>query len=879
MTRIPELHLPELLAPAGSPESLRAAVAAGADAVYLSGKRFGARKFAANFSDAEITEGIRLAHSRGVRVYVTVNTLIHDRELAGVAEYLLWLYAAGADAVLVQDTGVAAMARDLVPALPIHASTQMTLHNTEGVLWAADQGFSRVVLSRELSLAEIHRIAEKTRHTGTGLEVFIHGALCYSYSGQCLLSSVIGGRSGNRGMCAQPCRKPYSLVTADRDVYGRPVQVRDLPSPGRYLLSPKDLCTYRHLPELVNSPVVSLKIEGRMKSPQYVAIVVSTYRRALDAIARGEWKADPGAERDLLLAFNRGFTAGYLFGEKHASLMARDAPDNRGIVIGVVTKQDAVTGAVMIRQSGSILPATGDGLLFRDPAGKGEDWGFLLNNAPVMRDGGNFSLLVPRSVSPGMQVSITSSRDLEMRARQILSHPLPELVHKIPVDLKITVSADGQLIFEGSVSAGPGKVVPVIYRPGFRLVEARSRPTSREQLEAQVRKSGETPFVIRHLSLAYQGDLFAPVAELNRMRREFLTQAEETLVASFLPGAGAVEHARQRLQARIPALKVPSCSPDENGSLSSLRLTVYTDSPETVSSAVKEGCDRICFEPPFNSPADHCHTPAVREDLASQVPAVMARCRDAGVEFILKFPRITRDDYLDAVLPAIPGLCRAGLSACMAENPGAARALNACEPGLAIAGAAGLNVFNHQSACRLAPVFRSLTLSPELSGNECRDLVRLARSGGCRIPFSVIVQGTGEAMITEDCLLEPLQRCRHQAGDTGTAFFGIRDTTGHLFPVRADGECRTRIGNAVETCLLDHLPALARAGISDVVIDARGRTGAYAGEMTRIYRSAIAEVSAGTGNPDRKLAELKEQAKIFALGGITAGPFVRGLKE
>ena len=198
--------LPELLAPAGSPESLRAAIAAGSDAVYVSGKRFGARKYAANFTRDEITEGIRLAHARGVRIYVTVNTLIHDRELAGVADELVWLYAAGADAVLVQDPAVASLARGIVPRLPLHASTQMTIHNTDGVLWAAEQGFSRVVLARELPLAEIRTIAEKTRHTGIGFEVFIHGALCYSYSGQCLLSSVIGGRSGNRGMCAQPCR-------------------------------------------------------------------------------------------------------------------------------------------------------------------------------------------------------------------------------------------------------------------------------------------------------------------------------------------------------------------------------------------------------------------------------------------------------------------------------------------------------------------------------------------------------------------------------------------------------------------------------------------------------------------------------------------------
>ena len=188
--------------------------------------------------------------------------------------------------------------------------------------------------------------------TGVGLEVFAHGALCYSYSGQCLLSSVIGGRSGNRGMCAQPCRKPYTLVTGDQDEYGRPERIRDLQTPGHYLLSPKDLCTYRHLPELVKAPVVSLKIEGRMKSPEYVAVVVSTYRRALDAIAAGDWKPAPEAERDLLLAFNRGFTRGYLFGDRHGALMARDAPDNRGICIGTVTKQDERSGTVTVHLNG-----------------------------------------------------------------------------------------------------------------------------------------------------------------------------------------------------------------------------------------------------------------------------------------------------------------------------------------------------------------------------------------------------------------------------------------------------------------------------------------------------------------------------------------------
>ncbi len=387
--------LPELLAPAGSPEAFRAAIAAGADAVYLSGKRFGARKFAANFSDAEIEESVGYAHARGVRVYVTVNTLIHDREIAATADYLIWLYSIGVDAVLIQDIGIAALAREIIPELVIHASTQMTIHNAEGVLWAAEQGFSRVVLARELALAEVERIAHDTRDTGVGLEVFAHGALCYGYSGQCLLSSVIGGRSGNRGMCAQPCRKPYTLVTATTDHYGRPGTVQALPARGQYLLSPKDLCTYRHLPALAASPIVSLKIEGRMKSAEYVAVVVSAYRRALDAIAAGNKTPPPDEMDNLLLAFNRGFTAGYIFGDRHRALMGRDAPDNRGLYLGKVSRYDAKTRTASVRYENQRIIKPGDGLFFADPERPEQQFGFSLNTVPV-RSKGEIVLTVPQ---------------------------------------------------------------------------------------------------------------------------------------------------------------------------------------------------------------------------------------------------------------------------------------------------------------------------------------------------------------------------------------------------------------------------------------------------------------------------------------------------
>ena len=305
-----------------------------------------------------------------------------------------------------------------MPGLALHASTQLTIHNAEGVRWAHGQGFSRVVLARELPLAEVESIARATADTGVGLEVFPHGALCYSYSGQCLLSSVIGGRSGNRGMCAQPCRKKYTLVAADTDDIGRPTGRHDMPFQDQYLLSPKDLCTFREIPRLANAPVASLKIEGRMKSPEYVAIVVSTYRRALDAAAAGTFIPDETAVRDLTLSFNRGFTRGYLFGDHGGKLMGRDRPDNRGLCIGTVMHCDARNLTATVHLEQPVLLHPGDGLLFSHPDYPSAEWGYALNSEPERQKEG-ITLVVPRPVQEEARVFLTASVNLAARARQI----------------------------------------------------------------------------------------------------------------------------------------------------------------------------------------------------------------------------------------------------------------------------------------------------------------------------------------------------------------------------------------------------------------------------------------------------------------------------
>jgi len=339
----------ELLAPAGNREAFSAAIEAGTNAVYLGGQQFGARQYANNFSPDELAGCIRQAHVAGVRVYVTVNTLVDDSEIPALKDYLRELYEIGADAAILQDIGIARIARRIVPDLPLHASTQMTAHDLAAVNQLADYGFERVILSRELSLAEIAHICQ---HARCKVETFVHGALCICYSGQCLMSSMIGGRSGNRGRCAQPCRLPYQLL----DSHGQNALLDQ--GVGEYLLSPKDFRTIEYLPELITAGVASFKIEGRMKRPEYVAVVIDAYRRAIDRLTAepDNYSVQDSDLRDLEQIFNRGFTAAHLFKKNGREMMSDRRPNNRGVMIGRVTRYSSPQRMAYLKLEGPLAP-------------------------------------------------------------------------------------------------------------------------------------------------------------------------------------------------------------------------------------------------------------------------------------------------------------------------------------------------------------------------------------------------------------------------------------------------------------------------------------------------------------------------------------------
>ena len=851
--------LPQLLAPAGSPQALAAAIAAGADAVYLSGKRFGARKFAANFDEPDLARAIDYAHLRNVKVYVTVNTLIRENELYDVAVYLLRLFEMGVDAVLLQDLGLGLLAGRMVPELERHASTQMTIHNKEGALFATRAGFRRAVLAREVGLDEIKTMGQElvnekdTAMQGIGLEVFVHGALCYSYSGQCLLSSAIGGRSGNRGMCAQPCRKPYVLLRGEKDSYGRPTGLAAQPQRERFLISTRDLCVYRHLDRIVRSPIESLKIEGRMKSPEYVANVTSIYKRALQAIAKGKWSPSSEDERDLALSFNRDFTKGHLLGAR--DVMGREMSDNRGVLIGSVASFDVQRGEAAVRLSGPFCPEKGDGLVFLAP---GQEMGLVVQK--VVQKDGLLRLMTPERVRPGSKVYLTGSTALAKKAQEIIASDKIQ----IPLDLTITWQ-EGTPLLEARLE--DGRIVQV--KAAFRMENAKNQPTSRQQIESQMLRTGGTPFVVRKITMDYAGDLFAPLGALNQARRDLLEKVQEALLEKRRPTKEKVERARDILkELNLSA----SASPASTGPTSTApttyvgripSLAVYADSLETVRGAVLGGCQRVYFEPVLGwGEKDRA---AKTNKLIEEAKVI---CGDA--ELIWKWPKITHTDFFKF---ANPLLAKANIDGIMVENVGAVQAVIEAGPKVHLYGASGLNVCNHLTVQALAPPLEQLTLSPELSARQLANTVAAVRLLSDAPRLELMVQGSQEVMVAEDCMPLPAKG-EYDAKE----FWGLQDMR-RIFPLRLDDDHRTHIFNSAETCLLDQMPEIFAIDLDGVAVDARGRTREYAREMAEIYRKAIDLTERGGETLRQDLESLKESIRPLTLGGITHGHFQKGLKD
>ncbi|MEY4917286.1 MAG: hypothetical protein RL616_1199, partial [Verrucomicrobiota bacterium] len=540
-SEISNLKLPELLSPAGDWECAKAAVENGADAIYFGLDKFNARMRAHNFTEADLPKLMEFLHRRGVRGYVTFNTLVFQNEIADAENYLRAIIAAGVDAAIVQDVGICRLIRELSPDFPIHASTQMTVTSAAGVEFARDLGCNLAVLARECSIAEIEKIrladeaalSRITPHASLPLEVFVHGALCVAYSGQCLTSESLGGRSANRGECAQACRMPYDLISD-----GVQVPLGDK----RYLLSPQDLAGLEVLPGLVRAGVASLKIEGRLKAPEYVASITRVYREALDnlrftndalrAASQSARKSEiVNRKYELEMTFSRGLFTGWFGGNDNQKLVHARFGKKRGVYLGEIKK--IVRDGVIVNLAAPVK--LGDGIVF--DAGKPDE----------KEEGGRiYEIQEPRFTIPGEKLTElrfgygnidynrlrigdkiwkTSDPELDKQLRQTFDGDKIRFQRPIEIEVHGLVGKPLTLIARDE----EGHVVKV--ESTMPLAKAEKIPLTEEKLRDQLGRLGGTPFKLGALKIFLTGEVLLPVSELNRLRREFASELEKLRAA------------------------------------------------------------------------------------------------------------------------------------------------------------------------------------------------------------------------------------------------------------------------------------------------------------------------------------------------------------
>lgn len=794
----------ELLAPAGSREALVAAVENGANAIYLAGNAFGARAYASNFDREALREAIHFAHLRKVAIHVTVNTIVADEEMGPLRDYLRFLYEAGADAVLVQDLGVARVAHETVPDLPLHASTQMSVSSLEGVRALAELGFTRVVLARELSLKEIRHICA---HASVEIETFMHGALCVCYSGQCLMSSMIGGRSGNRGRCAQPCRLPYTLVDEKgQDVLGDKA--------GSYLLSPRDLSTIDVIPDLIEAGVSSLKIEGRMKRPEYVATVVRTYREAIDTYYAGKGYAVTQEERDdLAQIFNRDFTTAYLEGRPGKAMMSDRRPNNRGLLIGRVTAYDWDRRIVTVKLSGRL--GLGDQVDFWVKVG-----GRVTATISALTDakgraveegqaGDTVSFAIPSAVRDHDRVFKVYDARLMERAKETYASGAP--VRRIPVAIAVRAAIGEPLtvaICDGEGHRAEGKT-------DFIGESARKRPLSEEIIRKQVSRLGTSVYEMKSLHCDIEGEVMVPMSEINEARRK----AVEALDALRLKEIEAREHRPEPKFTDRIARPIPKKAD----------FLVAVDTLGKAEAALAAGADGILFG---GESYEH------RVIAPEEYERAWQMAREAGARIDFNTPRIVHDGQQKHVERLLAAFAAFPPDAVHVHNI-AMLALVRRLTDFAIHADYSLISYNKQTLAFLKDYGASgATLSPELTAKEIRQLAKESP-----LPLTCIVHGRLELMVSNYCVTGSFLGGCGEGPCTQPCtrgHFALKDRKDALFPLAMDQFCHMHVLNSKVLSMMPHAMKFRAAGIETMQIEAKAMGEKEIAAIVKAYRKAMA---------------------------------------
>lgn len=813
----------ELLAPAGNMECLHAAVKAGADAVYLGAGHFNARRGADNFSLENLAEACDYAHLRGVKIYLTLNTVVLPSELPDALELARQAYRCGVDAFIVQDIGISIELSRIMPDVEVHVSTQMNIHDEDGLRAAAALGATRVTLARELSLAEIARLHELAEELGVELESFAHGALCICYSGQCFMSSLVGGRSANRGRCAQACRLPYEL-------HNRALR-KTLDAPGEHLLSPKDLCTANLIPELLHAGVASLKIEGRMKSPEYVQAVVGVYRAVIDCVEAAidrdgidsvvasdapELRASEEEMNVLSEAFSRGFTTAYLKGKRGNEIMSYGRPNNRGVFVGRVAK---------VRE----------GLVFIDPETElhvGDLIEFWTNRGHFVHTIGEFKtdragrvfFPVERAVGKGDRVF----RVRNAEAAFVDDDKLPSVAVCARAELRIGQPA----LLTFTVAAGDASVTV----EGPEVEAARTKAITEEEVREHIDRMGTTPFYLSSLEIDLDEGVGMGFSMLHKLRARAAEELQETILAHY--------HARklERTPSRAfaPVVRKGWC-----------KVAALATNPACARAAKRAGADLI-YVPAANYRRGEAVIAGQLSDTAEQA-GYPKQCIPVLPTVSQMFDEEKRNGFdtwkrVKADKPV------------MVENLG--QLLHATEMGAAPEVGPHIPVTNKLDLQAMADLgAQRVWLSPELSLVQIEELGDMAP-----MPLGLTIMGQTELMVTEHCLLMSQGPCNQKCAECARrkSPHYLKDRKGYEMPVITDCTGRSHLYNAVQMDVAHLMPEIIGTGVSTVLVDT---TLMNVKETTEKVARAVRA---------RDIAQ-KDGNKVAKAEGATSGHLFRGV--
>ena len=813
----------ELLAPAGNMECLHAAVKAGADAVYLGAGHFNARRGADNFSLENLAEACDYAHLRGVKIYLTLNTVVLPSELPDALELARQAYRCGVEAFIVQDIGISIELSRIMPDVEVHVSTQMNIHDEDGLRAAAALGATRVTLARELSLAEIARLHELAEELGVELESFAHGALCVCYSGQCFMSSLVGGRSANRGRCAQACRLPYEL-------HNRALR-KTLDAPGEHLLSPKDLCTANLIPELLHAGVASLKIEGRMKSPEYVQAVVGVYRAVIDCVEAAidrdgidsvvasdapELRASEEEMNVLSEAFSRGFTTAYLKGKRGNEIMSYGRPNNRGVFVGRVAK---------VRE----------GLVFIDPETElhvGDLIEFWTNRGHFVHTIGEFKtdragrvfFPVERAVGKGDRVF----RVRNAEAAFVDDDKLPSVAVCARAELRIGQPA----LLTFTVAAGDASVTV----EGPEVEAARTKAITEKEVREHIDRMGTTPFYLSSLEIDLDEGVGMGFSMLHKLRARAAEELQEAILAHY--------HARklERTPSRAfaPVVRRGWC-----------KVAALATNPACARAAKRAGADLI-YVPAANYRRGEAVIAGQLSDTAEQA-GYPKQCIPVLPTVSQMFDEEKRNGFdtwkrVKADKPV------------MVENLG--QLLHATEMGAAPEVGPHIPVTNKLDLQAMADLgAQRVWLSPELSLVQIEELGDMAP-----MPLGLTIMGQTELMVTEHCLLMSQGPCNQKCAECARrkSPHYLKDRKGYEMPVITDCTGRSHLYNAVQMDVAHLMPEIIGAGVSTVLVDT---TLMNVKETTEKVARAVRA---------RDIAQ-KDGNKVAKAEGATSGHLFRGV--